>query len=152
MKMTAEEFARIGVKETPTRDGVFELRSPLLKQGITTDTRARTEHLEICVKVYADGGENEMHVHAADDHAFIVLSGQAVFHVGSDDNVKVLDQYQGIMLPQNTAYWFQSAKPNLVMLKVTAPIKGVPVPKMKNLSFIPGWIPLEGKFFPDDVK
>lgn len=151
MEITAREFARIGVFETPTRDGVFELRTPLLKQGITTDTRAKTDHLEVCIKVYADGGENKMHRHTADDHAFIVLSGQAIFHVGADQNVKVLNQYEGIMLPQNTDYWFRSARPNLVMLKVTANISGA-TNILKDLSFIPEWIELPGAFFPDHVS
>lgn len=151
MEMTASEFARIGVFETPAPDGVFELRTPLLKQGITTNTRAKTDHLEICIKVYADGGENEMHRHTSDDHAFVVLSGKAVFHVGSDDNVKVINKFQGIMLPQNTDYWFQSAEPNLVMLKVTSNIPGAKN-VLKDLSFIPEWIPLPGVFFPDNAR
>ena len=151
MEMSLAEFARIGVFETPAKDGVFSLRTPLLKQGITTDTRARTDQLDICIKVYADGGENEMHAHTAVDHAFIVLSGQATFHVGREDRISVIDQHQGIMLPQNTPYWFQSTEPNLVMLRVSARIPGAPKEKLKDLSFIPERIELEGRFFPDDV-
>lgn len=150
MEMTASEFSRIGIFETPSREGVFDLRTPLLRQGITTDTRAKTDHLEICIKVYADGGENKMHRHTSIDHAFVVLSGKAVFHVGTDDNVKVLNKYEGIMLPQNTDYWFQSAEPNLVMLKVTANIAGAEN-ILKDLSFIPERIALPGMFFPDHV-
>ncbi len=152
MEMSAAEFARLGVFETPTKDGVFDLRTPLLKQGITTNTRARTEQLEICIKVYANGGENEMHSHTAEDHAFVVLSGQATFHVGTDENEKVLGMYQGIMLPQGTPYWFQSTEPNLVLLRVSAKIPDAPAQKLKSLAFIKERIEIPGAFFPDNLK
>lgn len=148
---TKEDLARIGTTETPTDDGVFSLRTELLKQGITTDTRARTDHLRVTIKVYADGGENLMHSHNHEDHAFVVLSGQATFRVGTEDNVKVLNEWEGIMLPKDTEYLFTSTGPDgrLVMLRIGAAIPGI-VPITKDLSFIPDRIPLEGMFFPDD--
>jgi hypothetical protein len=136
---TKEDLARIGTTETPTDDGVFSLRTELLQQGITTDTRARTDHLRVTIKVYADGG------------AFVVLSGQATFRVGTEDNVKVLNKWEGIMLPKDTEYLFTSTGPDgrLVMLRIGAVIPGI-TPVTKDLSFIPDRIPLEGMFFPDD--
>ena len=136
--------------ETITKDGVFDLRTPLLQQGLTSDVRAKTDHMTITVKVYANGGENLMHSHNAQDHAFVVLSGQATFHVGSEGNVKVLDQYQGVMLPKDVEYKFQSTgQGNLVMLRMGAPIPGM-VPIEKDKSFIPERIEIPGMFFPDD--
>ena len=139
---------------TPDDNGFFNLRTPLLKSGITTDTRAKTEVLNVTVKVYADGGENEMHAHVGEDHAFVVLSGQATFHVGSDENCRVVNKYEGVMLPSGTEYWFQSTGPNLVMLRVGArrPDLAAAGRGYKDYSFMPEWIPLEGVFFPDDCE
>jgi len=139
---------------TPDDNGFFNLRTPLLKSGITTDTRSKTDVLSVVVKVYADGGENEMHAHAGEDHAFIVLSGQATFHVGSDENERVVSKYEGVMLPSGTEYWFQSTGPNLVMLRVSArrPDLANSGRGYKDYAFMPEWIPMEGVFFPDDCN
>jgi mannose-6-phosphate isomerase-like protein (cupin superfamily) len=100
---------------------VFNLRTPYLKQGRTTDMRARTDMLTITAKVYAEGGENAMHNHPMEDHSFIVLEGQATFHVETEDNIKVVGRYEGIMLPQGVNYYFQSSgEGNLVMIRVGA--------------------------------
>ena len=97
---------------------IFDLRTPYLTQGRTTDMRARTDLLTITMKVYAEGGENAMHCHPYEDHAFIVVEGQATFHIDTDDNVKVVNQYEGVMLPKNTFYWFESSGDcNLVMIR-----------------------------------
>jgi mannose-6-phosphate isomerase-like protein (cupin superfamily) len=139
---------------TPDDNGFFNLRTPLLKSGITTDTRAKTDVLNVTVKVYADGGENEMHAHIGEDHAFVVLSGQATFHVGSEESCRIVNKYEGVMLPSGTEYWFQSTGPNLVMLQVGArrPDLAKPGGGFKDYSFMPEWIPLEGMFFPDDCE
>jgi mannose-6-phosphate isomerase-like protein (cupin superfamily) len=148
--MTLEERARIGITETLTEDGVFSFRTALLKQGITSDLRAKTDHLTITLKVYANGGENEMHSHAAEDHVFFVLAGQATFHIGTDENVKVLNAFEGVMLPKDTEYWFQSSSEgNLVMLRAGAKIPG-PKAGEKDLAFLPERIEIPDLFFPDD--
>jgi mannose-6-phosphate isomerase-like protein (cupin superfamily) len=136
--------------ETLTADGVFNLRTELLKQGLTTDTRAKTDRLTVTIKAYANGGENLFHAHSAEDHAFVVLSGEATFHLETDENVKVLGQYEGIMLPKDKSYKFQSTgEGNLIMLRV-----GARYPELtsvgKDKSFIPERIPIPGMFFPDD--
>ena len=104
---------------------VFNLRTPYLDQGRTTDTRAETELLTVIMKVYAEGGENAMHNHPHEDHAFIVLEGEASFRVGSDEDVRVLGPNEGIMLPRGTNYWFASSgERNLVMIRVGANYPG----------------------------
>jgi hypothetical protein len=73
------------------------------------------------MKVCAKDGENAMHNHPHEDHSFIVLEGEAVFYIESDDNVKVVRRYEGIMLPKKVNYWFHSAgDQNLVMIRVGA--------------------------------
>jgi len=104
---------------------VFDLRTPYLDQGRTTDLRASTDLMTIIAKVYAEGGENGMHNHPHEDHSFIVFEGEATFHIESDDNIKVVGRYEGIMLPKGVNYWFQSsADQNLVMVRVGARYPG----------------------------
>lgn len=106
---------------TATEAQVFDLRTPYLKQGRTTDVRARTDLMTVTIKVYAEGGENAMHCHPYEDHAFVVVEGQATFHLGSDGNVRVLNTYEGVMLPKGAFYWFESTGDrNLVMIRTGA--------------------------------
>src|ERR1700722_755571 len=99
----------------------FSLTGQLLAQGRLDTQLAKTDLLRLRLKVYASGGENAMHMHPYEDHSFIVLQGQATFHINTDDNVKVLNKNEGVMLPRRVGYWFQSSAPeNLVMLRVGA--------------------------------
>ena len=100
---------------------VFNLKTPYLKSGRTTENRSRTDNLTVTIKVYAEGGENAMHHHTDEDHAFVILEGEATFYVETDDNVKIVKQYEGIMLPRGVNYWFNSSGDrNLVLLRVGA--------------------------------
>jgi quercetin dioxygenase-like cupin family protein len=111
--------------ETRTEAQVFDLRTPYLDQGRTTDLRSATELMTIIAKVYAEGGENGMHNHPHEDHAFIVLEGEATFHLETDENTKVVGRYEGVMLPKGCNYWFQSSgDQNLVMVRVGARYPG----------------------------
>jgi mannose-6-phosphate isomerase-like protein (cupin superfamily) len=112
---------------THTSPEIFDLRTPYLEQGITSDMRSHTDMLSVLIKVYADGGENRMHNHPDEDHSFIVLEGEATFHLETDDNVRVVRPYEGVMLPKGASYWFHSSgEGNLVMLRVGAQLPGTP--------------------------
>jgi mannose-6-phosphate isomerase-like protein (cupin superfamily) len=117
--------------ETKTTAQVFDLRTPYLQQGITSEYRAQTDLLTVLIKVYSEGGENRMHAHQQEDHSFIVLEGEATFHLGNEDGtqeqVQVVRPYEGVMLPKGAFYWFQSSgEGNLVMLRVGASLPGTP--------------------------
>ncbi len=113
--------------ETKATATFFNLRTPYLKQGRTTDVRAKTDLMTVTAKVYAEGGENAMHHHVHEDHTFIVLEGEATFHIETDDNTHVCGPYEGVMLPKDVNYWFQSTgKGNLVMVRVGAIHKDQP--------------------------
>src|SRR6476660_10529516 len=79
---------------------LFSMRNlPLLEQGTTYDPLATAENLWVNLKVYASGGENALHSHGGEDHAFIVLQGQATFTFG-DGRTAVVGNYEGVMIPQ----------------------------------------------------
>ena len=119
---------------------VFDLKSQLLSKGRSTDRRATTDHMTIAMKVYAEGGENGMHTHLHEDHSFIVLQGQATFHLETEDSAVVAGKHQGVMLPAGVHYRFESTgDENLVMIRFGALIAGVPRARIKpDGSAIPG--------------
>jgi len=128
---------------TASKATVFNLRTPYLKQGRTTSRRAHTDLLTLTVKVYAEGGENGMHCHTTEDHTFIVVEGQATFRVDTDDNVKVVNKWEGIMLPKGVYYRFESTgNQNLVLIRA-----GANPPGLKNERLAPDGGPL-----PSDSK
>ena len=100
---------------------LFKLKAQLLEQGRTDTVLAATDNMSLRLKVYAEGGENELHAHPHEDHFFVILQGAAEFH-GPDDETVVIRKNEGIMLPKGNMYWFiaQGGEP-LVMLRVGSP-------------------------------
>lgn len=98
---------------------VFSMRNtPLLEQGTTYDPLSTAENLWVSLKVYASGGENALHAHGGEDHAFIVLQGKANFTFG-DGRTSVVGANQGVMIPKGVQYKFEADEAeNLVMLRV----------------------------------
>lgn len=108
---------------------LFSMRNvPLLEQGTTYDSLATAENLWVAIKVYASGGENALHAHGGEDHAFVILQGKATFTFG-DGRTKVVGKNEGVMLPKHVQYKFEADEAeNLVMLRVGGgerKIKGV---------------------------
>jgi mannose-6-phosphate isomerase-like protein (cupin superfamily) len=102
------------------KPGFFQMRSQLLDAGNTEMPLAVGEHLWLKIKVYAKGGENKLHAHPYQDHSFIVLSGRACFH-GPQDETRELGPNDGIFLPKNCFYWFETISDEpLVLLRVGA--------------------------------
>ena len=102
----------------------FSLKTPYMKQGRVTQLVAETANMWIHTKVNAEGGENEIHKHMDEDHAFIVLEGQvSVFdEKGGEIEVK---QYQGVMIPKGAYYrYHNTGAGNLVVIRVGAGVKG----------------------------
>ncbi len=105
-------------KKTPH---VFSLKGQLLEQGRTDSVLAATDDLTIRLKVYASGGENELHAHTSEDHSFMILQGSARFF-GPDDEEIELGQWEGIMLPHGNLYkFFATSDEPLVMIRVGNP-------------------------------
>jgi mannose-6-phosphate isomerase-like protein (cupin superfamily) len=105
---------------------LFSMRNlPLLQQGTTYDPLATAENLWVNIKVYASGGENALHSHGGEDHAFIVLQGKATFTFG-DGRTSVVGEYEGVMIPKSSLYKFEADQSeNLVMLRVGGGVRKV---------------------------
>lgn len=103
------------------KPALFKLRGQLLAQGRTDQVLAATDDLTIRLKIYASGGENELHAHPSEDHAFMILQGSARFYGPENEQVD-LGKYEGIMLPKGNFYWFHAtSKEPLVMIRVGNP-------------------------------
>lgn len=106
--------------QVETKAAVFSLKTPMVSSGTVNNVVVQSDLMWIWMKVYAEGGENFLHKHTTEDHAFIVLDGQATFH-DREGNDTVLDKYQGIFLPRGTYYSFTSTGEGpLVLLRAGA--------------------------------
>jgi mannose-6-phosphate isomerase-like protein (cupin superfamily) len=115
--------ARVRENDTPKAQK-FSLKTPYMKQGRVTQLVAETPNMWIHTKINAEGGENEIHQHLDEDHAFIVLEGQmSVFD--EKGNEMELKQYQGVMLPKGAYYrYLNTGAGNLVVLRLGASHQG----------------------------
>jgi mannose-6-phosphate isomerase-like protein (cupin superfamily) len=148
------------VTEAPTLE-VFSLKSQLLSSGRSDRLMSETDDLWLYMKVYASGGENNLHRHPTEDHAFVVLAGQATFF-DRDENPTVVNAYEGAMLPKGAFYHFcSSAEEPLVMLRIGAGVN--PYRNAAQRFSLDGTVdmgqndpagqvpivPIPGKFFPE---
>ncbi len=121
----------------------FSLKTPYMKQGRVTQTVAKTENMWIACKINAEGGENEIHTHLNQDHAFIVLEGEmSVFDEnGAEMKIK---PHQGVMLPKGAYYrYLNTGTGNLVVLRFGAYTPDRP-PKGEAVRLMPDGTPILG--------
>ena len=89
----------------------FRLRTQLLKKGRTHTILASTKNersaLNVAIKSYANGGENEFHTHALEDHTFVILQGRATFQQPGKPP-QTLGRNEGILLPAGAYYKFEA--------------------------------------------
>jgi mannose-6-phosphate isomerase-like protein (cupin superfamily) len=114
------EMARMAESKLPS---FFHARAKLPKQGRTNQVLGATRHMNVVLKTYASGGENELHAHSNEDHLFVVMQGEAVFY-GPRNETREVAKNDCVLVPANSYYWFiakEDAEP-LVMLRVGAAI------------------------------
>lgn len=100
----------------------FRLRTPLLKTGrshtVLASSKGDAGAMNIAIKCYAEGGENEFHAHGTEDHTFIVLQGRAKFYEPGKA-ARELGRNEGILLPAGALYKFEvTSDEPLVLLRV----------------------------------
>ncbi len=117
--MSAETKTKVDLMsaEAPTAD-FFRVESPLLSKGESTEFLAGRDGFNIHIKVFTDGGENHLHAHGDEVHAFIVLAGEATFY-DKDDTATVMKPFDGAFIPANTLYkLLNSGEGNMVCLRI----------------------------------
>lgn len=113
---------QLAINPAPTmcdRATKFSMRGlPMLSQGASFDALASSDNLWLSVKVYSSGGENALHAHKTEDHAFVVMQGRATFHFEDGSTCEAL-QFEGIMIPKGVLYRFEAGEEqNLVLLRI----------------------------------
>jgi mannose-6-phosphate isomerase-like protein (cupin superfamily) len=99
---------------------VFELSTPVLTGGRSHMPLSRTDLVSVGLNYYTPGRKNTLHTHPGEDHAFVVLEGEATFYDKSE-RATVLKKGQGIMLPEGWYYRFEnSGEKALVLLRFSA--------------------------------
>lgn len=98
----------------------FEIKTPCLTGGRSHTPLAKTERMIIGLNYYTPGRKNKLHTHPGEDHAFLVLDGEATFY-DKEEKPTVVKKGEGIMLPEGWYYWFQSTgKVPLALYRVSA--------------------------------
>jgi mannose-6-phosphate isomerase-like protein (cupin superfamily) len=96
----------------------FRLKAQLPRRGRTNVPLAASKKMWIVLKTYAADGENELHAHPAEDHAFVILQGKGSFR-GPNGEEKTIGRNEGVLLPHGTYYWFKAVgKEPLVLLRI----------------------------------
>jgi mannose-6-phosphate isomerase-like protein (cupin superfamily) len=118
-----EKYA--AVDEGPNLPKYYSMKVPLLASGRRDYLMVQSDQLWAHVKVYASGGENDLHSHDTEDHTFVVLAGEATFF-DEEGTARVVHPHEGAFIPRGVKYRFlsSSAEP-LVMFRAGA---GVRVP------------------------
>lgn len=99
----------------------FTLDTALPKKGRIDLPLAATERLTLVLKAYASGGENALHSHDREDHAFLVLQGEAEFFGDGDETFGVIGPFNGIFIPRGARYRFEAVSSvPLVLFRVAA--------------------------------
>jgi mannose-6-phosphate isomerase-like protein (cupin superfamily) len=127
-KMNVTHAAKAGAPRMPPAEKQnvkfepFQLRAQLLCQGRTDTVVARSDTMQLRLKVYASGGENGLHTHAKEDHTFLVLQGRARFY-DKDDNATDVGRNGGVFIPAGAYYRFEAiSAEELVLFRVGAKI------------------------------
>lgn len=112
-------MAEMAKRKTPS---FFHIRAKLPRQGRTNQVLGASTYMNIVLKTYASGGENEIHAHTNEDHVFVVLQGGATFF-GPRGETKHVERNDCVLVPANALYSFHAdGEEPLVMLRVGAAI------------------------------
>jgi len=97
--------------DTP-RARVFKYVTPEIpndmKQGKVLTRLAVTDRLLSYVQTMKKGGENNLHSHKHLDGFWMVLSGRCRFYGENDEVIADLGKHEGVLIPRNFKYWFES--------------------------------------------
>jgi mannose-6-phosphate isomerase-like protein (cupin superfamily) len=114
-----EAMAKMAERKTPS---FFHIRAQLPLQGRTNQVLGASTYMNVVLKTYASGGENEIHAHTNEDHVFVVLQGGATFF-GPRGEERSVTKNDCVLVPTGALYSFHAtAGEPLVMLRVGAAI------------------------------
>ena len=106
-----------GAGEPGREAAVFRYRRPEhLETNRGIAPLVRSDILFSAVQVIREGGENSLHSHSAMDGFWFVLRGRARFYGAGDALIAEIAQHEGVFVPRNVPYWFESVGDELLEL------------------------------------
>ena len=81
----------------------------------------QTDIIRGAVQVVSEGGDNNLHSHTGMDGFWMVLQGRVRFYGPGDEVLGEFGRHEGIVMPRNAQYWFESCgDEELELLQVVA--------------------------------
>jgi quercetin dioxygenase-like cupin family protein len=99
---------------------------------------AGTDSCRASVQILVKGGDNNLHYHPNMDLIYMVLKGKVEFYGPEDKLLGVYAENEGLMLPENSRYWFRGVSDEAHLLQIAGYPKGkaaskrIPVEKAKR--------------------
>jgi len=110
--------------QTATRPGLqkFSYEKPVQQdKPKVTLPLARSEVLGVGIQVAKEGGDTNLHAHAATESLWLVLKGRVRFYDGLAHLFGEFGPMEGLGIPRAAPYWFESASDDdLEILHITA--------------------------------
>lgn len=116
----SDAMAAMAISKLPS---FFHIRARLPKVGRTNQVLGASRHMNVVLKTYASGGENELDAHTNEDHVFVIMQGAATFY-GPQGETREVAKNDCVLMPAGAYYKFQAEEDcePLVMLRVGAAI------------------------------
>ncbi len=87
---------------------------------------AGTNTVRASVQVLKEGGENNLHYHPNMDLIYMVLKGRIRFYGPEDKVIGEYGEMEGLLLPENSRYWFESVgEEEAHLLQIAGFLKGI---------------------------
>ena len=124
-------------REAEERMASFDFVRP---DGLPEDAKtlihlAGTDILRSSIQVIPEGGDNNLHYHPGADGFWMPIKGKVRFH-GPDGVIGEYGPNQGIIVPRNARYWFETADPKqeLHLLHISAHTQPPPANSRINVD------------------
>ncbi|MDQ2650730.1 MAG: cupin domain-containing protein [Actinomycetota bacterium] len=98
-----------GPVQNPGLPTIFKIEKPEMRRGRHVRVLARTDSVFCNVQFVRNGGENKLHSHPNLDGLWFVLEGRARFYQSETELLCELGPGEGVMIPRDFRYWFESA-------------------------------------------
>lgn len=96
---------------------VFRYRRPAsMRTTHGMSPLVRSDIMFSAVQTITQGGENSLHSHGAMDRFWFVLSGRARFYGAGDKLIAEVGKHEGVFVPRDVPYWFESVGDDLLEL------------------------------------
>jgi mannose-6-phosphate isomerase-like protein (cupin superfamily) len=118
---------RARVSEEVKGPKVFQVRPKPQGAGRRVERLAGNDLMTVLLHVVASGGENNLHAHMAQDATWFVFQGEVTFYGEGNRIIAKLGPQEGIFIPRETPYWFQSSsQEELIMVRTSGRAQNIP--------------------------